>query len=203
VLGKARREGNYHGASVTIVLEAFLQYSVFGIRRESHGIKKHMLYVHKDFGTTHLSLTTNYAYGEMEKDIRKEIEALTADIAAEHYAITDGVDQNLHYLWYMYHKGSKMGTFKPFVYMAELQLLKRMGYINDSEIKNMIGMLESSDQENLHMVTLSIKSFRDLRILEHGEYSKVNPNYWKIAKDYAHEILNHEVFMQTMSPVNG
>jgi hypothetical protein len=53
------------------------------------------------------------------------------------------------------------------------------------------------------MVTLSIKSFRDLRIKEHGEYSKVNQVYWKIAKDYPHEILNHEVFMQTMSPANG
>jgi hypothetical protein len=78
-----------------------------------------------------------------------------------------------------------------------------MNYINDSEIKNMIRMLESSDEENLHMVTLAIKNFRDLRIQENGEYSKVNQNYWKIAKDYAHEILNHEVFMQTMSPANG
>jgi hypothetical protein len=87
--------------------------------------------------------------------------------------------------------------------MAELQLLKRMGYINDTEIKNMIAMLESSDEENLHMVTLSIKSFRDLRVKEHGEYSKVNKAYTKIAKDYPHEILNHEVFMKTMSPANG
>ncbi len=67
----------------------------------------------------------------------------------------------------------------------------------------MIAMLESSDEENLHMVTLSIKSFRNLRILEHGEYSKVSQVYWKIAKDYPHEILNHEVFMQTMSPANN
>jgi hypothetical protein len=99
----------------------------------------------------------------------------------------------------MYHKGSKAGMFRPFVYMAELQLLKRMGYINDVEIKNMIKMLESDDQDNLHMVTLSIKNFRDLRLQEHGEYSKVNGAYWKIAKNYAHEILNHEIFMQTMA----
>ena len=138
-------------------------------------------------------------YFKMEKDIRKEMEELSAKIAEEHYNITDGVDQNLHYLWYMYHKGSKAGMFRPFVYMAELQLLKRMGYINDVEIKNMIKMLESDDQDNLHMVTLSIKNFRNLRLLEHGEYSKVNQAYWKIAKNYAHEILNHEIFMQTMA----
>lgn len=135
----------------------------------------------------------------MESGIRKQMEALSAEIAEEHYNITDGVDQNLHYLWYMYHKGSKAGMFRPFVYMAELQLLKKMSYINDNEIKNMIKMLESEDQDNLHMVTLSIKNFRNLRLLEHGEYSKVNKAYWSIAKDYAHEILNHEMFMQTMA----
>ncbi len=138
-------------------------------------------------------------YFKMETDIRKEMEELSAKIAEEHYNITDGVDQNLHYLWYMYHKGSKAGMFRPFVYMAELQLLKRMGYINDTEIKNMIRMLESEDQDNLHMVTLSIKNFRDLRLQEHGEYSKVNAAYWSIAKNYAHEVLNHEIFMQTMA----
>jgi hypothetical protein len=199
VLGKARRAGNHHGASITIVLEAFLQYSVFGIRRESHGIKKHMLYAHKEFGSTILSLTMQYAYGEMEQDIRKEIESLTAKIAAEHYNITDNVDSNLNYLWYMYHKGTKAGTFKPFVFMAELQLLKRMGYTNDKEVQNMIKMLESEDQDNIHLVTLAIKNYRDLRIQEHGEYSKVSKDYANIAKNYAYEILNHEVFMTTMA----
>jgi hypothetical protein len=199
VLGKARRAGNYHGASITIVLEAFLQYSVFGIRRESHGIKKHMLYVYKEFGSTVLSLTMQYAYGEMDQDIRKEIESLTAEIAAEHYNITEDVDSNLHYLWYMYHKGTKAGTFKPFVFMAELQLLKKMGYTNDTEVQSMIKMLESEDQDNIHLVTLAIKNYRDLRIQEHGEYSKVNKDYANIAKNYAYEILNHEVFMTTMA----
>ena len=136
---------------------------------------------------------------KMDRAIRTEMEALSAKIAEEHYNITDGVDQNLHYLWYMYHKGSKAGMFRPFVYMAELQLLKHMGYIDDVEIKNMIRMLESEDQDNLHMVTLSIKNFRELRLQEHGEYSKVNQAYWKVAKNYGHEILNHEIFMQTIA----
>jgi hypothetical protein len=199
VLGKARRAGNYHGASITIVLEAFLQYSVFGIKPRSHGIKKHMLYVHKDFATTNLSVTTKHAYQEMDKDIRKEIESLTAKIAAEHYEITKDVDSNLHYLWYMYHMGSKAGTFKPFVYMAELQLLKRMGYTNDKEVQSIIKMLESDDEDNIHLVTLSIKNFRDLRLKEHGEYCKISKDYANIAKNYAYEILNHEVFMTTMA----
>jgi hypothetical protein len=144
-------------------------------------------------------LGTYFRMKLMEKDIRREMEELSAKIAEEHYNITDGVDQNLHYLWYMYHKGSKAGMFRPFVYMAELQLLKYMGYINDVEIRNMIKMLESEDQDNLHMVTLSIKNFRELRLQEHGEYSKTNKAYWNIAKNYSYDILNHEIFMQTMA----
>ena len=135
----------------------------------------------------------------LEKDIRKEIDSLTAKIAAEHYEITEDVDSNLHYLWYMYHKGTKAGTFKPFVYMAELQLLKRMGYTNDKEVQNMIKMLESDDEETVHLVTLAIKNYRDLRIQEYGEYCKVSKHYADIAKNYAFEVLNHEVFMSTMA----
>lgn len=180
-------------------LESFLENTVLGIRDIVEIPKGLHLWQYKEFGSRVLSLTWRYAYEEMDQDIRKEIEALTAKIAQEHYEITEDVDSNLHYLWYMYHKGSKAGTFKPFVFMAELQLLKRMGYTNDTEVQNMIKMLESEDQDNVNLVTLAIKNYRDLRIQEYGEYTKVNKHYADIAKNYAYEILNHEVFMTTMS----
>ena len=179
-------------------LESFLDDTVFGVRLVLAIPKDICLWQYKEFGST-LTLTTKYAYEEMDQDIRKEIEALTAKIAAEHYEITKDVDSNLNYLWYMYHMGTKAGTFKPFVYMAELQLLKRMGYTNDKEVQNMIKMLESDDEENVHLVTLAIKNYRDLRIQEYGEYCKVSKHYADIAKNYAYEILNHEVFMTTMA----
>jgi hypothetical protein len=180
-------------------LESFLENTVLGIRDIVEMPKGLHLWQYKEFGSRVLSLTWRYAYEEMDQDIRKEIEALTAKIAQEHYEITEDVDSNLHYLWYMYHKGSKAGTFKPFVFMAELQLLKRMGYTNDTEVQNIIKMLESEDQDNVHLVTLVIKNYRDTRIQEYGEYSKVNKYYADIAKNYAYEILNHEVFMTTMA----
>ena len=179
-------------------LESFLDDTVFGVRPVLAIPEDVCLWQYREFGST-LTLTTKYAYETMDQDIRKEIEALTAKIAAEHYEITKDVDSNLNYLWYMYHKGSKAGTFKPFVYMAELQLLKRMGYTNDKEVQGMIKMLESEDEDNVHLVTLAIKNFRDLRIQEYGEYSKTNKYYAGIAKNYAYEILNHEVFMTTMA----
>ena len=180
-------------------LESFLENTVLGIRDIVEIPKGLHLWQYKEFGSTVLSLTWRYAYEEMDQDIRKEIEALTAWIAAEHYEITRDVDSNLNYLWYMYHKGSKAGTFKPFVFMAELQLLKRMGYTNDKEVQSMIKMLESEDEDNIHLVTLAIKNYRDTRIQEYGEYSKTNKYYADIAKNYAYEILNHEVFMTTMA----
>lgn len=179
-------------------LESFLDDTVFGVRLVLAIPEDVCLWQYREFGST-LTLTTKYAYETMDQDIRKEIEALTAKIAEEHYEITEDVDSNLHYLWYMYHKGSKAGTFKPFVFMAELQLLKRMGYTNDTEVQNMIKMLESEDQDNVNLVTLVIKNYRDTRIQEYGEYSKTNKYYADIAKNYAYEILNHEVFMTTMS----
>ena len=179
-------------------LEAFLP-TAFGIKRVSNGKKKELVYKHKAYTSPFLDVVIKMIFFYMEKDTRKEIDSLTAEIAAEHYEITRDVDSNLNYLWYMYHKGSKAGTFKPFVFMAELQLLKRMDYTNDKEVQSMIKMLESEDQDNVHLVTLAIKNFRDLRIQEHGEYSKVNKDYADIAKNYAYEILNHEVFMRTMA----
>lgn len=179
-------------------LERFLP-TAFGTKRIQNGNKKELVYVNKYRKSHSLELSLRAVYHYMDQGIRKEIESLTAKIAAEHYEITKDVDSNLNYLWYMYHKGTKAGTFRPFVYMAELQLLKRMGYTNDKEVQNMIKMLESEDEDNIHLVTLAIKNYRDLRIQEHGEYSKVSKDYANIAKNYAYEILNHEVFMTTMA----
>jgi hypothetical protein len=128
----------------------------------------------------------------------KEMKALVKEIVEEHYNITEGVDGNLNYLWYMYYKGTKEGDWKPFIYMAELQLLKRFDYINDSEIQNLVGMMESEDEDNMSIVTLAIMSLRQLRIKEHGVYNKAKKGYSKLAEIYPTEILNHDVFTQTM-----
>ena len=126
------------------------------------------------------------------------MKVLVKEIVEEHYNITEGVDGNLNYLWYMYHKGTKEGNWKPFVYMAELQLVKRFSYVNDSEIQNLVGMMESEDEDNMNIVTLAITSLRQLRVKEHGIYNKAKKGYSKIAEVYSSEILNHEVFTQTM-----
>jgi hypothetical protein len=41
-------------------------------------------------------------------------------------------------------------------------------------------------------------SLRQLRIKEHGVYNKAKKGYSKLAEIYPTEILNHDVFTQTM-----
>ena len=98
----------------------------------------------------------------------------------------------------MYHKGSKKDEFRPFVYMAELMLLKKYNYITPVEVQNVVGMMKSEDRDNLTMATLTIQNLRDLRIKEHGIYSKDNKAYKDLNHTYAFEVLNHTVFMETM-----
>ena len=129
----------------------------------------------------------------------QELKKLSAAIAEEHYNITNGADGNLNYLWYMYHKGSKKDEFRPFVYMAELMLLKKYNYLSETEIRNLMGMMKSDDRDNLTMVTLTIENLRNLRIKEHGVYSKENKAYAELEYTYAFEVLNHTVFLQTMA----
>jgi hypothetical protein len=129
----------------------------------------------------------------------QEIKKLVAAIAEEHYSITDGIDGNLNYLWYMYHKGTKKDEFRPFVYMAELMLLKKYNYITTTELQNVMGMMKSEDKDNLHIATLTIKNLRELRIKEHGIYSKDNEAYNELGYTYAFDVLNHTVFLQTMA----
>jgi hypothetical protein len=129
----------------------------------------------------------------------QEIKKLVAAIAEEHYNITDGVDGNLNYLWYMYHKGTKKDEFRPFVYMAELMLLKKYNYITTTEVQNVVEMMKSEDKDNLTMVTLTIENLRNLRIKEHGIYSKENKAYAELEYTYAFDVLNHTVFLQTMA----
>lgn len=129
----------------------------------------------------------------------QELKKLSAAIAEEHYNITDGADGNLNYLWYMYHKGTKKDDFRPFVYMAELMLLKKFGYLTEIEIRNLIGMMKSDDRDNLTMVTLTIENLRKLRIKEHGIFNKENKAYDELKHTYAFEVLNHTVFIQTMA----
>jgi len=120
------------------------------------------------------------------------------DIVDEHYQITKGVDSNLNYLWYIYKSGTNDGTYKPFIFMAEMQLLKEMGFMSEYQIDSMCDMMESEDEDNLNIAYLALKNFKLQRIKNHGVYTKTNFAYTDIEKDYPTKILNHNMFMNTI-----
>lgn len=150
-------------------------------------------------GTVTIGVIAHYEIQmKMDRRINKEFKELIEAIVDEHFQMTKKVDQNLHFLWHMYKKGTKAGDYKPFMLMAEMHLLKEMGYISDEEIQNMWAMIDSEDEDNFYLVWLAIKTWRLTRIKEHGVYSSTNLfPYMNIEKDYSTKVLNHEVFLKT------
>jgi len=116
------------------------------------------------------------------------------DICTEHWEVAKTKDSNIGYLWYMYAAGTKSGTFKPFIFFAELNLLVKTGYITEKEKDNMINMLDSLDEENAHMLAYSIFTLRDARIKDCGLWILDNEKYSKI--DYIRDVINIDIFVK-------
>ncbi len=130
------------------------------------------------------------------KSLSKDFKVFISEIIDEHYQLTKDVDGNLHYLWYLYKQGTKAGDYKPFILMAEMQLLKEMGYITADEIDTMWKMVDSEDEDNFNMVWLAMRTWRTARLRDHGVYTKGNFAYMNVEKDYSVKILNHDVFLK-------
>ena len=81
-----------------------------------------------------------------------KLRKLVENIAEEHYKITSELGlSNLSYLWFMYANGSKKGDFKPFMFLAEVNLLVRLRYLDNEEKRNIIGLMTSSDKDNIYI----------------------------------------------------
>ena len=125
-------------------------------------------------------------------------------ITEEHYNMTSqdndttGSNNSLNYLWYMYHKGVNAGTYRPFIFMAEMHLLKEMGYMENDDIKNLNEMIKSEDKDNFYLGYLSLESLRSKRIKEHGAFSQGNKVYMDLVPDYASKILNTTLFQNAL-----
>ena len=59
--------------------------------------------------------------------------------------------------------------------------------------RNIIGLMTSSDKDNLYMAELSISTLRKQRIRDLGEYTKNNIHYSDVV--YQKEVLDPEDFL--------
>lgn len=122
---------------------------------------------------------------------------LVNNICKEHYTICNITDTNLGYLWYMYYKGKYKGYFKPFIFLAEVNLLVKLNYLTEDEKKNIIQLMVSQDQDNMIIAGFSILTLRNQRIKELGEYTQDNKLYENI--NYSVDIIKPEDFMVPLS----
>lgn len=121
----------------------------------------------------------------------KKRQQLARVIVAEHFEMTLHIDRSINYLWYMYHKGTKKDTFRPFIFGFELNLLVSLGIVSPEEKSNIHTMLNSEDADNIYMAVLAIENFRKQRIKAHGEWKSidnVSEEFREIANKY-HEIV--------------
>ena len=102
-----------------------------------------------------------------------------------------GSGHTLNYLWYMYYKGVKAGTYRPFIFMAEMHLLKEMGYMTIEDIQNINNMIKSEDKDNFYIGYLSLESLRSKRIKEHGIFSEANKIYTDYISNYASKNIKY------------
>lgn len=125
----------------------------------------------------------------------KSINNLAQKICNEHFKITNSEHcKNLNYLWYLQLEGSNKGTFKPFIFLAELRLLNYLKYIDDSSLDNAANMLTSLDKENTFVVSQVIKFYRKERIKDFGECTNENLNYNQVKEDYESKILHKSLW---------
>lgn len=122
-----------------------------------------------------------------------KIMGMIKKIANEHWQIAKQGDSNIGYLWYMYAAGTKAGTFRPFIFLSELNLLVKTGYTTEDEKQNMLGMLLSEDEDNANIMAYSILTLRSNRIKDMGLWTPDNDKYSEI--DYIRDIINTEIFM--------
>jgi hypothetical protein len=122
----------------------------------------------------------------------QKIKTLIHDICKEHWNACKVEDSNMGYLWYMYAAGHKKGDFKPFIFMSELNLLVKTGYITEVEKQNMVHMLLSEDQDNANITAYSILTFRNIRIKEIGVWLTDSISYKNF--NYKNDIINPDFF---------
>lgn len=124
--------------------------------------------------------------------IDPKLKKLISEICSEHREVSGSMDSNIGYLWYLYDSGMKKGNYKPFIFLSELNLLVKTGYVTEDEKQNMLGMLLSADEDNTYLVAYSILTLRTARIKDLGLWVPVNEQYSKI--DYSRDIINTQMF---------
>jgi hypothetical protein len=129
---------------------------------------------------------------KLDKTGAKLLHKLINAIAKEHFNITLHCDRNMNYLWYMYHKGHRKDTYRPFMLAFELNLLIALDLTSEEERNSLAKMIVSDDADNFYIGLLAIDNLRKQRIKIHGDWSKVDKvtQLPLVSKEFL-EVANH------------
>ncbi len=123
-----------------------------------------------------------------------DIQKLCNAICNDHYHLSKE-DKNIHYLWYMYTEGHRQNDYSPFIYYVELNLCEYLNIITADENNNMKVMMESSDADNMYLVTQALIHFVKQR---HDKYGVVSTSgkYQDVIDNYITKVFNKKLFIK-------
>jgi len=133
----------------------------------------------------------------MKQATTADQQKIILEICNDHYDLSSKSDSSVNYLWYLYSQGAKSGTFKPFIFFAEVNLNETLGLINNEEKERIWKLLESTDEDNFYIAFLAIKHIRNQRMKKFGANTNA-PAYDKIKKDYSSTVISHELWTKTL-----
>lgn len=142
-----------------------------------------------------LNSVVNMNLAKLDRKTSRKLWKLASDIVAEHFAMTLGIDRNINYLFFMYYKGNKKDTFRPFIIGFELNLLLSLGIITEEEKESIALMFNSEDEDNFYIALLALENFRKARIKIHGKWNNTNSTTKlpEVSKEFAETVENYHI----------
>jgi hypothetical protein len=127
----------------------------------------------------------------------KEQKELLRKICSEHASLSEVNDRHVFYFWFTQSsKGPRSFNYKPFMVLAEINLLHEMKIIDDSEKEGIIRLFESSNySDDLYMAMTSLEFFRNQRIEKFGTYKTSPENYKELSINYKEKVFTVPVML--------
>lgn len=127
----------------------------------------------------------------------KEQKNLLRKICAEHGLLAQKYNPNIYHMWFSHNaKGPRSFNYKPFMVLAEINLLHEMKIIDDSEKEGMTRLFESSVYfDDLYMALTSLEFFRNQRLEKFGYYKKSPENYEELSFNYKEKVFTVPVML--------
>lgn len=130
----------------------------------------------------------------MKKKEDKELSKLCIAICSDHYELLKNVDGNMSYTFNLYANGPYQGSYRKFMFYAELRLNKMLGLLTAEEVENAYNMMISEDQDNFYIVTQIVKHYMKERHAKFGALMDYK-GYDIARQNYLQEILNPADFL--------